>query len=126
MLTMIQSGLVVPGWYGMAHVKWLQRIEVLPHPFDGFQNATAYRIKVDAHSDGEPVTRIRPRALMIPPGYPDFMSRTRFVAAGTHEIRGRAWSGQAPVTRVEVSTDGGDSWADAELDPPLGEWAWRG
>src|SRR5215210_4402693 len=40
--------LVVPGWYGMAQVKWLTRIEVLEQPFSGFQNATAYRLKVDA------------------------------------------------------------------------------
>src|SRR4051794_8664519 len=60
--------LIIPGWYGMAHVKWLHRIEALERPFDGFQNATAYRLKVGAHEDGEPVTRIRPRALVAPPG----------------------------------------------------------
>src|SRR4051812_9287874 len=74
--------LVVPGWYGMAHVKWLTRIEVLERAFTGYQNATAYRLKVDAHEDGEPVTRIRPRALLAPPGWPDFMTRERFVRAG--------------------------------------------
>src|SRR3954463_7962483 len=49
--------LLVPGWYGMAQVKWLTRIEVLDRPFDGFQNETAYRLKVDAGDPGEPVTR---------------------------------------------------------------------
>ena len=72
----------MPGWYGMAQVKWLTRIEVLDRPFDGFQNATAYRLKVDAGDPGEPVTRIRPRALLAPPGWPDFMTRDRFVRAG--------------------------------------------
>ncbi|MGZ4604868.1 MAG: molybdopterin-dependent oxidoreductase [Blastococcus sp.] len=57
-----QHGAPLPGWYGMAQVKWLQRIEVLDRPFDGFQNATAYRMKADLDDDGEPVTRIRPRA----------------------------------------------------------------
>jgi DMSO/TMAO reductase YedYZ molybdopterin-dependent catalytic subunit len=119
--------LLVPGWYGMAHVKWLRRIEVLERPFDGFQNATAYRIKVDAHEDGEPVTRIRPRALIAPPGWPDFMTRERFTRPGPVPLTGRAWSGRAPVTRVEVSTDGGASWADADLAPadPAHPFAWR-
>src|SRR5436305_6043451 len=50
---------IIPGWYGMAHVKWLTRIEVLERPYDGFQNTTAYLIKVDPREDGEPVTLIR-------------------------------------------------------------------
>ena len=40
--------LLVPGWYGMAQVKWLTRIDVLDRAVHGFQNATAYRLKVDA------------------------------------------------------------------------------
>jgi DMSO/TMAO reductase YedYZ molybdopterin-dependent catalytic subunit len=116
--------LVIPGWYGMAHVKWLTRITVLTEPFTGFQNAVAYRLKQDEHDPGRPVTRIRPRALMIPPGFPDFMSRTRFVTAGDHELTGRAWSGQGAVTTVEVSVDGGTTWAVADLDEPPGPWAW--
>jgi sulfane dehydrogenase subunit SoxC len=118
--------LVVPGWYGMAQVKWLTRITVLDAPFTGFQNAQAYRLKQEAEDPGEPVTRIMPRALMIPPGYPDFMSRTRFVPAGRHLVHGRAWSGWAPVSRVEVSADGGLSWQDAALGPAAGPHAWRG
>lgn len=117
--------LVVPGWYGMAHVKWLTRITAIGEPFTGFQNAVAYRYTTSPDDPGEPVTRIRPRALMEPPGHPDFMSRTRFLSTGTHQLAGRAWSGQAPVTRVEVSTDGGANWRDAALEPPLGPFAWR-
>jgi sulfane dehydrogenase subunit SoxC len=119
--------LLVPGWYGMAQVKWLTRIEVLDSPFEGFQNATAYRLKVDASDPGEPVTRIRPRALMSPPGFPDFMTRERFVRAGTVPLTGRAWSGRAAVTGVEVSTDGGLTWATADLAHPDPEhpYAWR-
>jgi sulfane dehydrogenase subunit SoxC len=119
--------LVVPGWYGMAQVKWLTRIDVLDRPFDGFQNTTAYRVKIDVDEDGEAVTRIRPRALLAPPGWPDFMTRERFVRAGSVELTGRAWSGRAPVTRVEVSTDGGRSWADADVAAadPAHPYAWR-
>jgi sulfane dehydrogenase subunit SoxC len=119
--------LVVPGWYGMAHVKWLTRIEVLEEPFTGYQNATAYRLKVEAQEDGEPVTRIRPRALLAPPGWPDFMTRERFVRPGAVPLSGRTWSGRAPVTRVEVSTDAGRTWDDAVLAPvdPAHPFAWR-
>jgi DMSO/TMAO reductase YedYZ molybdopterin-dependent catalytic subunit len=117
--------LVVPGWYGMAHVKWLTRITVLDRAFDGYQNQTAYRIKVDADEPGEPVTRIRPRALVRPPGFPDFQTRTRVVDVGTHRLTGRAWSGLAPVERVEVSVDGGSTWAEADLGPADDPYAWR-
>jgi sulfane dehydrogenase subunit SoxC len=119
--------LVVPGWYGMAQVKWLTRIDVSTEPFTGFQNTTAYRLKVDEDDAGEPVTRILPRSLLAPPGWPDFMTRERFVRAGPVALTGRAWSGRAPVTAVEVSTDGGDTWGAAALAPadPAHPFAWR-
>jgi sulfane dehydrogenase subunit SoxC len=117
--------LIIPGWYGMAHVKWLSRIRLLTEPFTGFQNATAYRFKTNADQMGEPVQRVRPRALMVPPGYPDFMSRTRFVRTGEHELMGRAWSGYGPIIRVEVSTDGGGTWGEAVVEPAPGRWAWH-
>ncbi|CCG04669.1 sulfite oxidase [Blastococcus saxobsidens] len=119
--------LVLPGWYGMAQVKWLTRIDVLTEPFTGYQNATAYRLKVHADDQGEPVTRIRPRALLAPPGWPDFMTRERFVRAGAAPLSGRAWSGRAAITRVEVSTDGGRTWDDAVLAPadPAHPFSWR-
>jgi DMSO/TMAO reductase YedYZ molybdopterin-dependent catalytic subunit len=119
--------LLVPGWYGMAQVKWLRRIEVLDRPFGGYQNAVAYRMKADADDVGEPVTRIRPRALLVPPGWPDFMTRERFLPAGPAVLTGRAWSGRAPVTRVEVSADGGRTWGEATLaaPDPAHPYAWR-
>jgi DMSO/TMAO reductase YedYZ molybdopterin-dependent catalytic subunit len=109
--------LVVPGWYGMAHVKWLRGITLVDAPFEGFQQAVAYRFRWDADDPGEPVTRILPRALMIPPGFPDFMSRARVVHPGPVLLEGRAWSGYGPVTRVDVTTDDGATWSDATLDP---------
>ncbi|WP_354638391.1 sulfite oxidase [Kitasatospora camelliae] len=118
--------LVVPGWYGMASVKWLRDIALTDIPFDGFQQAVAYRVRQRPDETGEPVERILPRALVLPPGFPDFMSRTRVVRPGPVPLEGRAWSGCAPVTGVEVSTDGGRSWREAELSAPDGHrWAWR-
>ncbi|MFG2334197.1 sulfite oxidase [Streptomyces sp. NPDC048604] len=119
--------LVVPGWYGMAQVKWLRDVTVTDTPFAGFQQAVAYRIRQSADEPGTPVTRIEPRALMIPPGFPDFMSRHRVVHPGFVALEGRAWSGWAPVERVEVSTDGGGSWTDADVGPQdRHPWAWAG
>src|SRR5947199_4029913 len=71
--------LLVPGWYGMASVKWLDRIEAVAEPFQGYQMVRAYRYAQAADDPGEPVNAIRVRALMIPPGIPDFMTRTRLV-----------------------------------------------
>jgi sulfane dehydrogenase subunit SoxC len=117
--------LVVPGWYGMQNVKWLTRITVLEEPFTGFQNAVAYRMYGEDGEPGDPVTRMLPRSLMLPPGVPDFMTRARHVESGPTTLRGRAWSGQGSIETVEVSTDGGATFAPATLDPPLGEHAWR-
>jgi DMSO/TMAO reductase YedYZ molybdopterin-dependent catalytic subunit len=117
--------LVAPGWYGMAHVKWLTRITAVSAPFEGFQQATAYRFRNPSGEDLGPVTRIAPRALLVPPGFPDFMSRTRIVAPGPVVLEGRAWSGRAPVKAVEVSGDGGVTWASASVEPSPHEWAWR-
>jgi sulfane dehydrogenase subunit SoxC len=123
--------LIVPGWYGMAHVKWLRRVTVVAEPFDGFQ-MRAYRLRDTADESGTPLTRIEPRALLVPPGFPDFMSRRRVVKSGRLKIEGRAWSGWARVSQVEVSTDDGDTWEVADLEPALDShgwarwtWAWQ-
>jgi DMSO/TMAO reductase YedYZ molybdopterin-dependent catalytic subunit len=114
--------LLVPGWYGMTSVKWLTRIEAVTEPFRGFHQATAYHYKQSDDEPGEPVTRIRPRALMIPPGFPDFPERRRYLDRGHVTVTGRAWSGLAPIERVEIGVDG--EWHEAELDEPIDEWAW--
>jgi len=116
--------LIVPGWYGMAHVKWLRSITVVNREFIGYQQARAYHYRVTEDDPGEPVTRILPRALMVPPGVPDFMSRTRFVEPSRLVIEGRAWSGRAKIAQVEVSADGGATWAPASLDDPPSPYAW--
>jgi DMSO/TMAO reductase YedYZ molybdopterin-dependent catalytic subunit len=124
--------LIVPGWYGMTSVKWLQRISVLDAPFEGYQQTRAYRLRQAPEEVGEPVTRMLPRSLMIPPGVPDFATRDRMLAPGPCTLRGRAWSGFGAIARVEVSVDAGSSWSDARLHPQLSttawcswEWGWR-
>jgi len=118
--------LVVPGWYGMANVKWLSAISVVREPFTGYQQSWSYRLRQDPSETGAPLSRIAAHALMLPPGIPDFFTRDRVVALGPHRLTGRVWSGDQPIDGVDVSFDDGDTWVEATLDPAdLGPWAWR-
>ena len=118
--------LVVPGWYGMTNVKWLSHITVVDQPFEGYQQRHSYRFRTTPDEDGTPMSRILPRALMTPPGIPDFFTRQRFVAAGACRLHGRAWSGWAAIEGVQVSVDGGRTWGEAHVEPgELGQWAWH-
>jgi DMSO/TMAO reductase YedYZ molybdopterin-dependent catalytic subunit len=118
--------LLVPGWYGMTNVKWLAGIDVVSERFAGYQQARGYRIRLDEDDAGDPLERMRPRALMVPPGIPEFNTRHRTVPAGLVRLEGRAWSGCGPIIRVEVSLDGGATWEDAAVEPGQGRWAWAG
>jgi sulfane dehydrogenase subunit SoxC len=117
--------LVVPGWYGMTHVKWLRSITVVTRAFRGYQQEPAYHVTSTWDELGEPVTRMLPRSLMVPPGIPHFLPRTRQLDLGSCILEGRAWSGRGRVVRVEVSSDGGRSWADAELGGDGGDFGWQ-
>ncbi|HUY77972.1 MAG TPA: sulfite oxidase [Ktedonobacterales bacterium] len=105
--------LIVPGWYGMASVKWLTRIEASAAPFDGYFQARQYvlrRPEDDAVGAlGTPLTVTRPRALFVSP------TDGAALATGWHTLRGLAWSGVTPISRVNVSVDGGASWHTATL-----------
>jgi len=117
--------LLVPDWYGMCSVKWLRRITAIAEPFDGFQ-PSAYQLRQEPDGPGVPVTKKSVRALMLPPGFTDFPGRQRFVDAGPCQLVGRAWSGWGHIVQVEVSVDGGATWADADLGPaPASPSSWR-
>ncbi|HEY7358602.1 MAG TPA: sulfite oxidase [Ktedonobacterales bacterium] len=109
--------LIVPGWYGMASVKWLQRMRVLPDEYSGAFQTESY---VYRWPDGtsQPVTTMRVRALVTDP----LPGQT--LARGAHIIRGRAWSGAGAVTGVEISIDGQD-WQPAQLAAPTSPHAWQ-
>jgi DMSO/TMAO reductase YedYZ molybdopterin-dependent catalytic subunit len=117
--------LVVPGWYGMASVKWLANIDAVAEPFDGIQQLASYHFRAQASDAGIPCSHMRVNSLMAPPGIPDFFTRRRLLQAGPVRLIGRAWSGGGvPISRVEISVDG--TWRDAKLDPAAGPWVWRG
>lgn len=112
--------LVVPGWYGMAAVKWVNRIDVISGRFTGFYQAERYII--DHPERGEttvtPLTTMRTRSLITAP------EAGMTLAPGQHLVRGLAWSGEAPVTRVEVSVDEGETWEVADLTSGTDTYAW--
>lgn len=117
--------LIVPGWYGMASVKWLNRITAMTERYQGFQQVETYRFRQAADEPGEPVTEIKVKSLMVPPGVPDWITRKRWLSPGKVTLQGRAWSGAGvPVERVEVRI--GDTWHEAEVEAPLGRYAWSG
>ena len=116
--------LIVPGWYGMASVKWLTDIEALTAPYQGFQQVRTYRFRQDADDPGIPITKIRVKSLMVPPGIPDWLTRKRMTPPGPVEVRGRAWAGNTPIARVEFGVDG--VWQDAECAPHVSAHAWCG
>ncbi|MEO8456203.1 MAG: sulfite oxidase [Chloroflexota bacterium] len=118
--------LLVPGWYGMTSVKWLTSIEAIGERFAGYQQSEAYHFTDADGAATEPVSLLRPRALMTPPGIPDFLTRSRLLEAGNVTLTGRAWAGRAEVRRIEVSTNNGGSWQEGKLAEPAGKFAWRG
>jgi DMSO/TMAO reductase YedYZ molybdopterin-dependent catalytic subunit len=101
--------LIVPGWYGMASVKWVRRIEALTRPFEGHYQRERYIYDFGDGRAPVPVTRIRVKSLIITPA-----SGAR-VAPGRVVVQGVAWSGERRVVQVEVAVDGGETWKPATL-----------
>jgi DMSO/TMAO reductase YedYZ molybdopterin-dependent catalytic subunit len=113
---------IVPGHFGMASVKWLTRIRAVRQPFQGYWQTSdyAYWDEVEGHPIRRPLGEIEVKAQIARPGVYETLAPDSLVT-----IAGAAWSGEALVTEVTVSTDGGATWAQAEfIDPPLPH-AWR-
>ncbi|MCK0149268.1 molybdopterin-dependent oxidoreductase [Marivita sp. S6314] len=117
--------IIVPGWYGMASVKWLTRIDAQTERFQGYQQQQGYHYRTQSGDAGLPIQRILVKSLMRPPGVPDWVTRKRWLKAGQVELDGRAWSGGAvPIARVEVFLNG--DWHEADLTGATGRYAWTG
>ncbi|WP_281280054.1 sulfite oxidase [Alteribacter natronophilus] len=112
--------LIVPGWYAMASVKWLRQIRVSEEPFTGpFQTEDyVYYPEKDSDEGAFPVTEIKTDSSILQPVQRDILP------SGTHTIEGIAWSSTGGIDRVEVSTDGGSSWSEAEHNPDQEGYHW--
>ncbi len=108
--------LLVPGWYGMANVKWVTKLHASTHEYGGYFQRTRY-----VYDDGAgvtPVTRARVKSMITTPIEGDV------ITTGPLVVRGWAWSGDGEITRVQVATEGADAWQDADLESSEGPHAW--
>ena len=109
--------LLVPGWVGVANIKWVGSIEVSEQPLYSEWNTTSYRMVGDAYPDSPLVTtQVVKSALELP-----FPATLR---PGRQLLTGRSWSGHGGIARVEVSVDGGP-WQRADLERRDTPRAWR-
>ena len=105
--------LVVPGWEGNTHVKWLRRLMVVDQPYMARDETSKY---TDLMPDGTArqftFTMEAKSVITFPSG------GNQLAGPGFYEISGLAWSGRGLVVAVEISTDGGESWREAQLQEP--------
>ncbi len=99
--------LVVPGFEGILSVKWLRRVKVVDRFYMTYNDYGHLRQDAD---DAALSYQIGPKSVITFPS-----GGQQLPSAGFYEVSGLAWSGGGAVARVEVSTDGGDSWMDAEI-----------
>ncbi len=100
--------LIVPGIYGMKNVKWISKVELVNYEFKGFWEKKGW-------SD-EAVIPLKSEVLMPMGG--------KSIPLGKCVVGGIAFGGRFGVSRVQVSVDGGRTWADAQVKPPLSKWSW--
>jgi sulfite oxidase len=118
---------VTPGWAGAASCKWLTEITVLDKPAEGNFMSPGYRMPNASVKPGEPVkpedthsvTALTVKSTIAAP------SDGAKLKPGAQVIQGVAWAGEADITKVEISTDGGESWNPAQLGKEQARYAWR-
>jgi DMSO/TMAO reductase YedYZ molybdopterin-dependent catalytic subunit len=113
---------VVPGHYGMASVKWLTHIQAVREPFRGYWQTSDYGYW--DYADGKPVRRalgeMKLKSEITRPQVYETLAPIQ-----VYTVFGAAWSGETEVTGITVSTDGGQTWAEAEFLDPVQPHAWR-
>jgi DMSO/TMAO reductase YedYZ molybdopterin-dependent catalytic subunit len=113
--------LMVPGWYAMASVKWLRRIVVIEHPFDGPYQTRDYVLytRPGDYVHGVPITEMQVNSSIA---YPTDRQTVRH---GSHYVYGIAWSGSNKVVGILISTDGGGTWQPADWIDSEQPYTWR-
>lgn len=106
--------LLLPGWEGNMNVKWLTSLWITDQPVHTKHEVGEY---TDYLADGKVLQFSFPMGVKSLITHPS--GGMRLEGSGYHEISGLAWSGLGAVARVEVSVDGGATWADADLEAPV-------
>lgn len=112
--------LFVPGWYGVASVKWLVRIAVIDKPFSGYFQTTKYTVRRRSGTGLE-------TAVVGPMAVKSEILRPRHgevLGLGRNRVVGLAWAGEEAVARVEISTNGLNDCTPAELIGPRAPYSW--
>jgi len=110
--------LFVPRWAGIASTKWLSRLEALPRPFDGTYNTANYVLFTEDGEGLHPVREMPVKSLIASP-----VAGSK-LKVGNQKLHGFAWSGYGGITRVDVSTDDGATWHEAEVTGSAGRLSW--
>jgi sulfane dehydrogenase subunit SoxC len=122
--------LVVPGWEGNVNVKWLHRLHVTDQAAMSRDEAASYTDLMPSGKARRFTFEMEANSVITRPS-----GRQQLEGRGFHEITGLAWSGRGKIGRVEVSTDGGRTWRDSELQGPVytkaltrfrAPWVWSG
>ncbi len=118
---------LVPGWIGAASCKWLTEIKVLDAEFVGNFMSPGYRFP---NQPGKPGDAVKPEET-----HPLTALSVKSVISGPSEgttlkarkiaVHGAAWAGEADIVKVEISADGGATWAPAKLGHEQAHYAWR-
>ncbi|WP_245729497.1 sulfite dehydrogenase [Salinihabitans flavidus] len=122
--------LLLPGFEGNTHIKWLRRLEVSDKPFMTREETSKYTDLMPDGSARQFSMEMEAKSVITFPS-----GAMKLPRPGFYEITGLAWSGQGKITKVEVSADGGNTWHEAALDGPILPkchtrfrlpWAWTG
>ncbi|HEV2045661.1 MAG TPA: sulfite oxidase [Chthoniobacterales bacterium] len=113
---------IVPGWYAMASIKWLQRIIVTDRPFNGYYQTLdyAYWKRRGDIADLVPLSEVQIKAEIAQPSAGEIVSANSKV-----RVHGAAWTSDGEITKVELSADGGSTWNEAKLLAESKPNAWR-
>jgi DMSO/TMAO reductase YedYZ molybdopterin-dependent catalytic subunit len=113
---------IVPGWYAMASIKWLQRIIFTDQPFTGYYQTIdyAYWKRRAEVAELTPLTEMQIKAQIAKPAQGETVPANSSV-----RVHGAAWTSDGEITKVELSTDGGSTWNDTNLLGQAKPNAWQ-
>lgn len=113
---------IVPGWYAVASIKWLQKIIVTNKPFTGYYQTLDYSYWERRGKLAElvPISEMQTKAEIAQPAANEILPANSNV-----RVHGAAWTSEGEITKVEISVDGGATWKETKLDARPTRNVWR-